>query len=108
MIEFYLTQINHMRILSWIMFHNEQIIDVILTSLMLFLRGFFRKTPLREIFLDAMICALWSWYMKDLLVIFMQDGALSPLVCMALGYMGSNTAAKLLKLRTKLHLRSKR
>ncbi|MCK6879718.1 phage holin family protein [Enterobacter bugandensis] len=104
----YLTNANYMYMVSLMATHKEQIIDVILTSSMVLLRGFLIKRKFRNIFIDIIICALWSWYMKDLLVIFMRDGALSPLICMALGYMGSNASARVLKLRAEYHLRRKR
>jgi len=89
--------------LLWLSVHKEQITDVLLTILMLGVRGFFLRRKTRRVLSDMLICALLAWFMKSLLLRLSMDGELSALVCLALGYLGSESALRLLLRRNGLN-----
>jgi len=79
------------------MMHKEQVIDVILLSVMMSARGIYLKRRFRLLICDLIICGLVSWFMKMILNYLNMDGALSGLTCILLGYIGSGNAFRLLR-----------
>lgn len=86
--------------LLWLSIHKTQVTDVLLAVFMLAVRGFFLRRKTRRVLSDMLVCALLAWFMKSILLRLSMDGELSALACLALGYLGSEAAVRLLLRRS--------
>ncbi|MFC2783160.1 phage holin, lambda family [Citrobacter freundii complex sp. 2024EL-00228] len=84
-------------LLSAIMAAKEQGIGAILAFAMAYLRGRYNGGAFTKTVIDAMMCAIIAWFVRDLLDFFGLRSNLAYIVSVFIGYLGTDSIGTLIK-----------
>lgn len=83
--------------LTWLFHVREQAAAAFVAAVMAFLRGRYQGTRLHKTLLDAMMCALIAWFIRDSLGALDIDNDFSYLGSIIVGYLGTDYLGALLR-----------
>ncbi|HFY1707520.1 phage holin, lambda family [Salmonella enterica] len=84
-------------LLSAIMAAKEQGIGAILAFAMAYLRGRYNGGAFTKTVIDAMMCAIIAWFVRDLLDFFGLTRNLAYIASVFIGYIGTDSIGSLIK-----------
>ncbi|HDV5192297.1 phage holin, lambda family [Salmonella enterica subsp. enterica serovar 1,4,[5],12:i:-] len=84
-------------LLSAIMAAKEQGIGAILAFAMAYLRGRYNGGAFTKTVIDAMMCAIIAWFVRDLLDFFGLTSNLAYIASVFIGYIGTDSIGSLIK-----------
>ncbi|MBN4856405.1 phage holin, lambda family [Citrobacter freundii] len=84
-------------LLSAVMAAKEQGIGAILAFAMAYLRGRYNGGAFTKTVIDAMMCAIIAWFVRDLLDFFGLTSNLAYIASVFIGYIGTDSIGSLIK-----------
>lgn len=76
---------------------KEQGIGALLAFVMACLRGFYQGGKALKTLIDAVMCAMMAWFIKDILNIIGLSGNLSYVASVFIGYVGTDFISRAIK-----------
>ncbi|ANI28245.1 holin [Yersinia entomophaga] len=86
-----------MLIIAWIADHRGELLSAALAALMAYLRGWYAGGGKTQRMLDAAMCSVMAWFIKDVLVIAGLNPDWSLIASVFIGYMGTDYIGSVLK-----------
>ncbi|PHM67347.1 phage holin, lambda family [Xenorhabdus sp. KJ12.1] len=75
---------------EWIISVKEQGIGAVLAGIMAFLRGRYNGVGWLKVSIDAFICAMFAWFIRDVLNLFGLNPDLAYIGSVVIGYLGTD------------------
>ena len=85
------------QIICWLMSVKEQIIGASLAAAMAYLRGKYNGGKLWRILIDAVMCAMIAWFVRDILDFAGMKADLEYIASVFIGYVGADYFGNLLR-----------
>ncbi|MBI6530897.1 phage holin, lambda family [Proteus vulgaris] len=76
---------------------KEQGISASLAGGMAILRGLYNGGGWKQTSIDGLMCAMFAWFIKDILILFNINHEFAYLASVFIGYVGVDSVSKLLK-----------
>ncbi|WP_338803534.1 phage holin, lambda family [Xenorhabdus griffiniae] len=76
---------------------KEQGIGAVLAGIMAFLRGRYNGVGWLKVSIDAFICAMFAWFIRDVLNLFGLNPDLAYIGSVMIGYLGTDFIGQLLR-----------
>lgn len=76
---------------------REQGIGAVLAFIMAILRGRYNSNSFTKTLIDALMCAMIAWFVRDLLVFFGLDTELGYITSVFIGYVGTESIGAFIK-----------
>ncbi|RAW91606.1 phage holin, lambda family [Photorhabdus sp. S10-54] len=81
----------------WLLSVKEQGIGAILSGTMAFLRGRYNGGGWLRVSIDAFMCAMFAWFIRDILNLFGLNPDLAYIGSVVIGYLGTDFIGQLLR-----------
>ncbi|MCC8382057.1 phage holin, lambda family [Xenorhabdus sp. PB30.3] len=82
---------------DWLVSIKEQGIGAVLAGTMAFLRGRYNGVGWLKVSIDAFICAMFAWFIRDVLTLFGLNPDLAYIGSVIIGYLGTDFIGQLLR-----------
>ena len=84
-------------IIAWIAEHKGELLSAVLAAIMALLRGAYAGGGKIKVMLDAAMCSVMAWFIKDILMIVNLEPNWALIVSVFVGYLGTDYIGSILK-----------
>ncbi|MBK5072216.1 phage holin, lambda family [Budviciaceae bacterium BWR-B9] len=84
-------------IIAWIAEHRGELLSAVLAALMALLRGAYAGGGKAKVMLDAAMCSVIAWFIRDILMIINVEPDWALITSVFIGYLGTDFIGSVLK-----------
>lgn len=84
-------------IVTWVAEHKGELVSALIAAVMALLRGWYAGGGRTQRMLDAAMCSIIAWFLKDILVLLNIDQGWAMVSSVFIGYLGTDYIGSVLK-----------
>ena len=84
-------------IVTWVAEHKGELVSALIAAVMALLRGWYAGGGRTQRMLDAAMCSIIAWFLKDILVLLSIDQGWAMVSSVFIGYLGTDYIGSVLK-----------